>query len=216
MRSDQQVRTRSPIAGLLGLAVATAFLNAPAQAADQQPQRDNLPPERSIPVTTITPSEPGVVTPVPAVDLGRYQGLWYEIARVPAWFQSGCERETTAHYERRHDGRINVVNSCLKRNGTLDQARGLARVIDRSTNSRLQVSFVSVLGWRPFWGDYWILALDPDYRWAVIGDPGRRYGWILSRSPQMDAATLDTCFRALERNGYKRTSFVLTLQRPGG
>jgi apolipoprotein D and lipocalin family protein len=208
--------------------MAAGILSGSVKAADRQPQSEGLPlapivsqgpaqhlsPARTDPQATIPTSGPGVVTPVAALDLERYQGLWYEIARVPAWFQSRCEGQTTAQYQRRDDGRITVVNRCIQRNGKVDQARGIARVVDRSTNSRLQVSFVSVLGWRPFWGDYWVLALDPDYRWAVIGDPRRRYGWILSRSPQMDAATLNLCFQALERNGYKRTSFVLTPQSP--
>jgi apolipoprotein D and lipocalin family protein len=228
MRGDQRVQTLSRITGLVGLAVATGILSGPARSADWQPRSGDLPltpsvsqvpapnlsAERTGPQATVTTAEPGVVTPVAAVDLGRYVGLWYEIARVPAWFQSRCERQTTAQYQLRDDGRITVLNQCIKRNGTVDRARGLARVIDRSTNSRLQVSFVSVLGWRPFWGDYWVLALDPEYRWAVIGDPRRRYGWILSRSPQMDAATLNLCFQALERNGYQRSRFVLTPQSP--
>ena len=153
------------------------------------------------------------VTSVPAVDLQRYRGLWYEIARIPAWFQSTCLRDTTARYQLRDDGRITVTNQCLRRNGTIDNATGLARVLDRTSNARLQVSFFSFLGWRPFWGDYWIIGLDPEYRWAVVGDPIRRYGWILARRPSLDAPALEAAFAVLERNGYQRASFVLTPQR---
>ena len=148
-----------------------------------------------------------------AVDLQRYTGLWYEIARIPAWFQSTCWRDTTASYQLRDDGRITVTNRCIRRNGSVETARGLARVTDPLTKSRLQVSFVSFLGWRPFWGDYWIIGLDPQYRWAVVGDPSRRYGWILARTPMLESPSLETTFAVLERNGYQRTSFVLTPQR---
>ena len=215
----------------MAVTAATVTLGAAALGADPTLQTGSLPrtplvsqvtapgdrlqQQRSGPDAGSGRAAAVMVRPVTAVDLERYVGLWYEIARVPAWFQSGCEGETTARYQRRGDGRIIVVNTCQTRNGKIRQARGIARVIDTNTNARLQVSFVSFLGWRPFWGDYWILALDPDYRWAVIGDPSRRYGWILSRTPQMDAATLELCFEALVRNGYQRSSFVLTPQSPG-
>ena len=154
------------------------------------------------------------VMPVVSVDLQRYEGLWYEIARIPAWFQSSCVRDSTARYQQRPDGRLTVINQCLRRNGSVDRATGLARVVDPASNARLQVSFVSFLGWRPFWGDYWILGLGPEYRWAVVGDPSRRYGWILSRTPVLAPASLAEAFAVLERNGYRPGSFVLTPQSP--
>jgi apolipoprotein D and lipocalin family protein len=154
------------------------------------------------------------VTPVAAVERQRFLGSWYEIARIPAWFQNRCVKDTTAHYQLRNDGRITVINRCLTRRGDLDQATGVARVLDPATTTRLQVSFVSLLGWRPFWGDYWILGLDPDYRWLAVGDPKRQYGWILSRSAVLEPALLEAAFQSLERNGYPRERFVLTPQGP--
>lgn len=153
----------------------------------------------------------GAVTPVAAVDLERYLGLWHEIAKIPNRFQDDCARGTAAEYTRREDGRIDVRNRCVKADGSVNQADGVAEVVEGSGNARLRVSFVSFLGWRPFWGDYWILGLDPEYRWAAVGTPSRKYGWILARSPELDAATLDVIFAILERNGYARSAFVLGL-----
>jgi apolipoprotein D and lipocalin family protein len=153
------------------------------------------------------------VQPVPAVDLERFLGSWYEIARIPAWFQNRCVKDTTALYQLRTDGKITVTNRCITRKGDIDQAVGLARVLDPATKARLQVSFVSLLGWRPFWGDYWIIGLDPEYRWLVVGDPRRQYGWILSRTSVMEPALLEAAFQSLERNGYGRGRFVLTPHR---
>ena len=153
------------------------------------------------------------VTPVESVNLARYVGLWYEIAKIPNSFQRQCARHTIAHYTLRGDGRLNVVNQCIKNNGTLDQATGIAKLVDTVTQARLKVSFVNVLGWRPFWGDYWILGLDRNYRWAIVGTPDRNYGWILARTPTLEATTMDTIFAILERNGYQRTAFVRDRQR---
>ena len=70
---------------------------------------------------------------------------------------------------------------------------------------------MSIFGWHLFWGDYWILGLDEDYRYAVIGTPSRKYGWILSRTPNMEDEDLEICFKVFEKNGYSRKSFVNTL-----
>src|SRR5512141_3275960 len=106
---------------------------------------------------------------VQRVDLGRYVGTWYEIANFPQSFQRGCTG-TTATYTLREDGDIDVLNRCRK--GSLDgeekSALGRARVVDRSTNAKLEVGF-----FRPFWGDYWIIDLSDDYSYAVVGHPGR-------------------------------------------
>jgi apolipoprotein D and lipocalin family protein len=144
------------------------------------------------------------------VDLERYAGLWHEVARIPNRFQKQCARGTTAEYALRDDGRISVVNRCTKSDGEPDRAEGVARIVDAATNARLQVSFVSFLGWRPFWGDYWIIGLDEDYRWAVVAAPGRQYGWVLARTPELPDETMERVFSILERNGYDRAAFQLS------
>ncbi|UCH83548.1 MAG: lipocalin family protein [Candidatus Latescibacterota bacterium] len=148
------------------------------------------------------------VRTVRSLDLERYVGLWYEIARIPNSFQKKCARGTTAEYTLREDGRISVVNRCTKEDGSQIKADGVAKIVDAASNAKLKVSFFSLLGWRPVWGDYWVIGLDDDYQWAIIGTPDRKYGWVLARSPELAEDTLDKIFGIIERNGYKRESFV--------
>ncbi len=142
------------------------------------------------------------------VDLSRYLGSWYEIASFPQSFQRGCTA-TTATYTLRDDGDIDVLNRCRK--GSIDgeenSALGRARVVDRATNAKLEVSF-----FRPFWGDYWIIDLADDYSYAVVGHPGRDYLWILSRTPTMAAATYESLITRLQAHGYETSRLVRTLQ----
>jgi apolipoprotein D and lipocalin family protein len=150
--------------------------------------------------------------PVSEVDLDRYVGLWYEIARVPNKFQKSCLSSTTAEYVLRDDGKIDVVNRCLEADGKVNEAKGVARVVDEESNARLKVSFVRFLGRSWFWGDYWILELGEDYEYAVVGHPERKYGWILSRTPELEEATLKGIFEKLEGHGYERESFQMSSQ----
>ena len=145
------------------------------------------------------------------VDLSRYLGTWYEIANFPQSFQRGCTA-TTATYTLRADGDIDVLNRCRK--GSLDgeekSALGRARVVDRATNAKLEVSF-----FRPFWGDYWIIDLSDDYSYAVVGHPGRDYLWILARTPTMAEATYQSLVTRLQAQGYETSRLVRTLQVAG-
>ena len=146
------------------------------------------------------------------VNLNRYLGTWYEIAKIPNRFQKQCMGDTTAHYARRADGRIDVVNRCRTKHGRYDEARGVARVIDTQSNAKLEVSFVSLLGWHLFWGDYWIIGLGNDYRYAVVGTPNRKYGWILSRTPLLATTDRSRVDALLERSGYNPAAFEPTAQ----
>jgi apolipoprotein D and lipocalin family protein len=152
--------------------------------------------------------------PVAAVDLERYVGRWYEIARFPVWFQDGCVG-VTADYAVRPDGRLDVVNAC--RVETLDGrarvATATARAVDE-TGALLKVRFLS---WLPFIeGDYWIIHLGDDYRTAVVAIPSGRAGWILSRSPEIAPDRLAEAEAALERAGYDLDRLERTPQPPGG
>lgn len=122
---------------------------------------------------------------VAAVDLDRYQGRWYEIARVPNSFQRHCAGDVTAEYTAQPDGSIRVVNRCVREDGSSEQAVAKAKAVRGSRNAKLRVNFGI-----PFaTGDYWILALDErDYQWSLVGHPSRKYLWILSRTPTMDDA----------------------------
>ncbi len=143
---------------------------------------------------------------VPTVDLTRYMGAWYEIALIPNRFQAVCVADTQARY--RVDGDVvRVWNRCRQADGTITDANGIAKAVDGSNNAKLRVSF-----FRPFYGNYWVLALDPQYRWVLIGEPDREYGWILSRTPTLDKATLDSILNRAVALGYDRAAFRLTPQ----
>ncbi|MFZ2053622.1 MAG: lipocalin family protein [Candidatus Aminicenantales bacterium] len=145
---------------------------------------------------------------VPRVDLNRYLGTWYEIATIPQRFQKDCVG-VTATYTLRDDGKIEVLNKCRKKtlDGEIKTAKGKAWVVDKETNAKLKVQFF----W-PFRGDYWIIELDPDYQYAVVGHPGRKYLWILSRTPQMDEALYQNLMQRIANKGYDLSLIKRTLQ----
>ena len=162
-----------------------------------------------LPTTQVLGDE---VNTVENVDIEKYMGTWYEIQRIPNSFQKKCIGNVTANYTLKEDGNVRVVNSCLEQDGKTDTAKGLARVLDRETNAKLQVSFVSLFGIYFFWGNYWILYLDEDYQNAVVGDPSKKYGWILSRNSELTPEELEPMYQALRNNGYDTADFVPTRQ----
>jgi apolipoprotein D and lipocalin family protein len=145
---------------------------------------------------------------VDSVDLQRYLGKWYEIASYPAWFQKGCTA-STAEYSLLPDGKIQVINHCRKDSldGPLKESKGKAEVVDTVTNAQLKVWFF----W-PFKGNYWIIDLNPDYQWAVVGEPSRKYLWILSRTPTMDEAVYQGILGRLPQKGYDPARLRKTVQ----
>lgn len=142
---------------------------------------------------------------VESVDLKRYMGTWYEIARLPFKRQEGC-KGTTATYALRTDGRVDVRNACM-RDGKLSVAEGVAKVVDTRTNARLKVTFF----W-PFWGDYWILDLDPEYASALVGTPSREYLWILSRTPTLPESRLAALLETAKIQGFDLAKLSHTSQ----
>jgi len=148
------------------------------------------------------------LTVVDSVDLQRYLGKWYEIASYPAWFQKGCTG-STAEYSLSPDGKIQVVNRCRKESldGPLKESKGKAEVADTATNAKLKVWFF----W-PFKGNYWIIDLNPDYQWAVVGEPSRKYLWILSRTPTMDETVYQEILGRLPQKGYDPARLRITAQ----
>lgn len=146
------------------------------------------------------------LTTVDHVDLDRYAGKWYELGRMPNRFEKKCDRDVMAEYTREGDS-IRVENRCVKADGTLTVAKGKAKVADTSTNAKLKVTFF----W-PFYGDYWIIGLDPEYKWAVVGTPKRDYLWVLSRTPSLPQAEMEKVLHLVEQRGYKRSDPVPTKQ----
>lgn len=141
------------------------------------------------------------------VDLPRYLGRWFEIARYPAFFERDCAKNTTAEYSVMASQRVRVENRCTTKDGHVKATAGVATVADERTNAKLKVRFGLLAR-----GDYWIVGLDPDYRWAIVGEPGRRFLWILSRSPQLDEQTYASICATLPQIGYDPSQLVRTLQ----
>lgn len=144
---------------------------------------------------------------VPWVDLARYAGTWYEIARYPNRFQKDCFA-TSVTYTIKDDGTVEVINRCRSGsvNGEEKSIRGVAWSVDLVTNAKLKVQFF----W-PFRGDYWIIQLDENYQYAVVGHPKRKYLWILSRTPNMDEQTYTDILERLEKQGYDTEKLIRTL-----
>ena len=146
-------------------------------------------------------------TVVEQVEIEQYMGTWYAVASIPTTFERDCVRGTTATYELLEDGKVRVTNTCTREDGTSFEAVGRAWIPNPDEPAKLKVSFVSLFGKWLFGGDYWILELDQDYRYAVVGHPKRRYGWILSRTPEIPEIQLQGIFDRLEEAGYNRVSF---------
>lgn len=152
---------------------------------------------------------------VPAVELARYTGKWYEIARLPNRFQKNCVGEVTAAYSILADKQLKVINECRQKSGQMETAEGKARLAKpNGPNSKLEVRFApSWLSWLPMvWGDYWILALAPDYSYSVVGTPDRKYLWVLSRTPQMDEAVYQQLIKQMATKGFDIERVVKTRQ----
>ncbi len=150
-------------------------------------------------------SERGQV--VESVDLARYMGKWYEIAAFPTWFERGCCC-STAEYTLQGNV-VTVRNSCRRghRDGKLKTATAKAWPVQGANNAKLKVQFF----W-PFRADYWIIALDPDYRYAMVGHPKRKYLWILSRTPVMEEQIYRELITAAACKGYDVRRLRLTDQ----
>ncbi len=145
-----------------------------------------------------------------SVDVTRYVGLWYEIARYPNFFERDCEG-VTAEYAVRADGRIDVVNTCRKGapDGPVESAEGVARIVDPQTNAKLKVRFGG-----PFEGDYWVLDRAEDYTWALVGEPRGRFLWILAREPTIDDALRADLLARLSARGYDVSQLYWPRQPP--
>jgi lipocalin len=148
---------------------------------------------------------------VPHVDLGRYAGQWFEIARLPSRSEDRCDRDVTATYELQGTG-LRVFNRCRRADGRMISAVGHARVAEGRNSARLQVSFApSFLDPIPFvWSDYWVLELADDYSAALVGTPNRKHLWLLSRTPSLPGTTLSTFIARADQQGYETAKLQYT------
>jgi apolipoprotein D and lipocalin family protein len=154
------------------------------------------------------------VKAVSSVDLKRYAGKWFEIARYLNKFQKECVGNTTAEYALKGADKVEVLNNCVTKDGRIDKAKGEGKITDNVSNAKLEVrfapgllSFLSAVR-----GDYWIIDLDSNYQYAAVGDPKREYLWILSRQPEMNDATYQNILRRVEMMGFNPGKLVKTPQ----
>lgn len=164
-------------------------------------------------ISSMAVASDGKPQTVQQVDLTRYAGTWYEIARFPMYFQRKCASDVTATYGQLSNGNVSVLNQCRKANGEMIASKGEAKAVD-STNTKLKVSFLPQgLRWIPFTkGDYWVLKLDNDYQTALVGGPNRKYLWILSRTPHLDEATYQEYVNTAKQQGFDVTKLERTVQ----
>ncbi|HVJ37408.1 MAG TPA: lipocalin family protein [Stenotrophomonas sp.] len=150
------------------------------------------------------------VTAIPSLDLSRYLGTWYEIARLPMRHEPADGTDVSAHYSLDEDGKVRVQNRC-RVNGEVEESIGQATPVDAG-NSRLEVTFLPEgLRWIPFTkGDYWVLKLDPEYRFALVGTPNREFLWLLAREPRIDPAVRQAYLAEATRQGFDLSRLIDT------
>lgn len=150
------------------------------------------------------------LTTIAALDVPRYMGEWFEIARYENRFQRQCAGDTRAEYSLKDNGRLRVVNRCREEDGGITEAVGEARQIGGPTSPRLEVRFAPA--WLSFipavWGDYWIVDLDPAYELVAISEPTRTYLWVLSRSPRVAPADYEALLQRLRAKGFDTDKLV--------
>jgi apolipoprotein D and lipocalin family protein len=158
------------------------------------------------------PAEDKTLATVPSVDLQKYMGKWFEISSFPQSFQKGCHC-TAAEYSMTDKGYVRVVNTCRKdsADGKAKVANGKAFVVKGSHNAKLRVQFF----W-PFRGNYWIIDLAEDYTYAVVGDPSRKYLWILSRTPQMEPGLYQEIVDRAAKKGFDVSKLQMADQTCAG
>lgn len=148
---------------------------------------------------------------VEKIDIQKYLGQWYEISRLPMYFQRKCVADTTAQYQLNSNQTLSVLNSCRTENGEMISSEGVA-YSQNQANSKLKVSFLPKgLRWLPFTkGDYWILRIDPEYKVALVGGPNHKYLWILSRDKKIDDSTYQSYLETAKHYGYDISQLIRT------
>ncbi len=168
------------------------------------------------PSAASAPTTAGPLVTIAALDVPRYMGTWYEIAKYPNRFQKMCAADTRAEYQLQPSGTVQVTNRCRTASGEMEEVVGAARQIGSATSPKLQVRFAPAwLSWLPFvWGDYWVIDLDDGYQLVAVSEPKREFLWILSRTPTVSTAAYDALVERLQRTGFEPTRLERTPQKP--
>ena len=151
-----------------------------------------------------TSPAPSPLTPIAALNVNRYMGTWFEIAKYPNWFQRKCTGGTRAHYSLQNDGTVQVINRCQTEHKEMIEALGQAKQIGPATSPKLKVRFAPAwLSFVPFvWGDYWVIDLDEDYQLVAVSEPKKEYLWILSRTAKVDPVSYQSLLTRLQQKGF--------------
>ncbi len=162
------------------------------------------------PADSVTPP----LATIAALDIPRYMGRWYEIAKYPNGFQKKCVGDTRAEYRLQPEGTVQVINRCRMDNGEWNEAVGLARQIGGPTSPKLEVRFAPA--WLSFipavWGDYWVIDLDPAYQLVAVSEPRREYLWVLSRNPAVSQDAYEALLQRLRGLGFDPGKLEITIQ----
>ena len=156
----------------------------------------------------------GTLSTIAALDIPRYMGTWFEIAKFPNWFQKKCTGGTKAEYSLKKDGRVQVNNRCRLASGEMSEAIGEARQIGPATSPKLEVRFAPEwLSFLPFvWGDYWVIDLDEHYQLVAVSEPKKEYLWILARTPNIDPNAYQNLLARLAQKGFDLGKLEVTKQ----
>lgn len=151
---------------------------------------------------------------IPSLDVPRYMGTWYEIARYPNWFQKKCAGDSRADYSLQSDGTVQVINRCRLASGEMDSATGTARQPGPASSPKLEVRFAPA--WLSFipavWGDYWVIDLDEKYQLVAVSEPTREYLWVLSRTPKVDPQAYQALLGRLAGKGFNLQKLQVSAQ----
>lgn len=154
------------------------------------------------------------LTPIASLDVPRYMGTWYEIAKYPNRFQKKCVADARANYSLQPDGRVKVINRCRQADGEINEAVGAVRQLGDAQSPKLEVRFAPA--WLSFipgvWGDYWVIDLDPAYQLVAVSEPKRDYLWILSRTAKVAPAAYDALLARLASRGFDLKRLALSVQ----
>ncbi|MEQ9107562.1 MAG: lipocalin family protein [Limnobacter sp.] len=165
-------------------------------------------------MSAVAASDSGPLQTIESLDVPRYMGTWYEVAKYPNRFQKQCVRNTTAQYALQKDGTLKVLNRCQLASGDMDEAEGQARQIGGMKSPKLEVRFAPAwLSWLPMvWGDYWVVDLDSDYQLVAVSEPKREFLWVLARTQQVDKAKYDALLHRLKARGFDLSRLELSPQ----
>jgi apolipoprotein D and lipocalin family protein len=159
-------------------------------------------------------ASPAPLEAITSLDVPRYMGTWYEIAKYPNWFQKRCIANTSATYAVQPNGMLQVLNRCQKEDGSMSEALGAAKQVGDANSPKLEVRFAPAwLSFLPFvWGNYWVIDLDPQYQLAAVSEPSRKYLWVLSRSKTVEPKAYEALLQRLKQKGFNLDAIEISKQ----